>query len=307
MPAARQDDWTRLTEDGGLQKTLEDYFASRFAGPPYTTISYVPLGATSTFSGLGAVVYCNLRVAHWAIRHATLSEDPLSPGPVRVHLGRLGSWWCVVGMDVLPDDIPDPPPAWISTWFPVWAQKRADSYDYSRLEQENTRLVVAWASSRMPPDRLVPQPPLTVPDPHHHVPALAAVRMLNPKYWGLSITPIGKMRQSMVDTNDSQVWASRDGRFHLRQGADMYANELLLDDAATGMAFKVRGPGQIPWQEGNTTVPDPPAFVGHTLVIDMCTDVLGSPLNVVHYEIACDTQSVIRAVPCGPLAINPAH
>jgi hypothetical protein len=299
------DAYPQLASDPGLAQAIAAALPNYLCGDAdpgvgYQSVCYLPLGATRTDLGLGADVYLDVSAVRWVLDNGNLTEDSTDGGWLRVRLIHLGTWRVsaiytaadgeyVAAIPVVPD----------------WASARATDAAMSSVDAASNQLGIAWAATVMPKDRLVAQPPPTIPDPHEHSPALDRLQMLNPKYWGLTITRLGPMSPSMIDDRWSESWASSDGRFHLHYGVDI-GNGMLLDDAKTGMAYDVDGPDQLPWDEGDTPTPGLPVFVGHTLVMDMCTDVLGGDRsNVVHYEINCDTLKVLRAVPLGPLSLNP--
>jgi hypothetical protein len=299
------DAYPQLASDRGIAEAiaaaLPNYLCGDAAqGVGYRSVCYRPLGATRTDLGLGADVYLDVSADHWVVKDGNLTEDSTDGGWLRVRLIHLGSWRVTAIYTAADGEYVATIPV-----VPDWASARATEAAMSSVKDASNRLGVAWAATVMPKDRLVAQPPSTIPDPHEHAPALDSLQMLNPKYWGLTIARLGRMSPSMIDDRWSESWASSDGRFHLHYGVDI-GNGMLLDDAKTGMAYSVDGPGQLPWGEGDTPAPGLPVFVGHTLVMDMCTDVLGEDRsNVVHYEISCDTLKAVRAIPLGPLSLNP--
>ena len=297
------DDWPRLSADRTVASALPDglvpYFdnGERTKGD-FSDMAYAVYGATETTSGID--VYCSAVFGRWQIRDAVMRSADYGSNEMVVRLARHGaSRWRIASVWEQGDYESDPGP----DAFPSWARARADARPESAVASECLTPALAWAIRRMPADRLVQQPRrvLTVPDQHHHVPALNRLRMLNPKYRPLSIVALGLMRASIARDPLFGPWSSDDGRFHLYDGTEYEG--FVLEDKRTGLAYDLATPGQIP--PGTDEGQDLPMFFGHTLVMDIQSGLASSDFpTVIHFVIDCDTHRVMSAVPVGPLGLN---
>jgi hypothetical protein len=265
----------------------------------FSDMAYAVYGATETPSG--ADVYCSAVFGRWLIRDAIMRSADYGSNEMVVRLARQGSSrWRIASVWEQGDYDEDPGP----DAFPSWARVRADAQPASAVASECLRPTLAWAVRQMPADRLVQQPPRALTDPHHHVPALDGLAMLNPKYRPLSVVALGKMRASIARRPVFGPWSSADGRFHLYDGTDYEG--VVLEDRRSGLAYDLATPGQIPpVTEGERQ--SLPVFLGHTLVMDIESGLGCDFPTAIHFVIDCDTRTVISAVPLGPLALNSTH
>ena len=302
--APKQDAWPSMRKMGAgsaLERDLPLYFDDgQRDGQDRAALSYVVFGATKTRSGADVYVRAVYRRSLITMGRFVMA-DADSSGNCVVAMVRTKNRWRIDGRIVMADEpgtggVIDEP-------LPAWARARADTLAANALDARADGLAIAWAAMRLPADRLVHQPERTFPDPHQHQPGVVNLEMLNPKYAGMTITPMpGPLSDSMVDPGYDEDWHSADGRFHLRYGVD--TEGMLLEDTKRGVAYDLAGPGQIPCPDGWDKPTNLPVFVGHVLVIDLWNDVTLGNSSIIHYEINCDALKVIRAVPVGSMALN---
>jgi hypothetical protein len=79
--------------------------------------------------------------------------------------------------------------------------------------------------------------------------------------------------------------------------------DAVIRDTNTGEWWSIEAPGDPDLDVGGGVGFDP-LWRGHTLFIDFVTYHDPYRPTLTHYEIDCDGQTVVRAVPMGPLSFN---
>lgn len=299
--AVSSDAWPRLS--GELEplivRALPGYLSGSFPDTGHLVLVCAPLGAVEEGGSADILVCADL--SEWEVRRGMLRCAWRDSNTVRFRFMRAFGGWHLTAVFGEPDGEQRPQ----VPLLPAWAEARAQRfYDTTSLQSAATTMAAAWAGLRMPKDRLVRQPPRSFADPHRHSPSLDSVRMLAPAYQGMRIRSAGKMRKELIDDRWDESWKTTDGCFHLWYPAD--GPGMLLEDTRRGQAYYLEGPGQVPPDEPELRR-IVPAWVGHTLVIDLCDDPLGQWDSVIHYEIDCDKLTVVRAIPLGPNSLNPVQ
>jgi hypothetical protein len=219
-------------------------------------------------------------------------------GPIRLRLRQHGRSFELLGVD-RPGDGSDYAPS-LRALFPAWALTGSDRHmgELQRAVYEST---AAWARRYLPDDAFVAQPASEFPDPHGHKPPTSAFRMIAPKYGRLAISTIDTPSPDVID--GGAPISSVDRRFQLLflvQGNIV----TVVHDTVSGRWYAITAPGDEMGAVDGAVSFDP-AWRGHHLFVDFETETDPYIPTTTHYEIDFDRLQVVRAVPMGPLSLNP--
>jgi hypothetical protein len=247
-------------------------------------------------------VYANVWAQWWSIdRHQLVSEGG-SLGEAAIHFRREGARLRLTGIE-RPSDGAGYAPS-LRKIMPAWAIERARLDDRAQRPMEDSlwRCALEWAAKQAPPNLFAEQPRPDTGDAHSHNPPSERFKMLDLRYVPMRISRAKRPAASDIEHGA----ASADGRFRIEYSLTGGVGTL-LSDAKTGAWYALDAPGDSDVRVTGSVSFDP-AWRGHTLFIDYST-VAGAPYRptVTHYEIDCDAMSVRRAVPMGPLSMNPAQ
>jgi hypothetical protein len=302
VPWAPKDQAARLfAENPGLVRALETSVPASLVDDSEggrLTVAIRVVGAIRRGDNID--VYANMWAQWWSIDRHQLVSGSGSISEATIHFRREGTQLRLTGIDRPGDGAQHAPD--LRKIMPAWAIARARMDDRAQQPMEDAlwRCAREWAEARVPRDLFVDQPDRAVPDAHSHRPASSQLKMLDPRYVAMRISRVERPVASDVEHGV----ASADGRFRIEYSSFGRA-ETLLSDAETGAWYALDAPGDSDVRVADCLSFDP-AWRGHTLFIDYST-VAGAPYRptVTHYEIDCDAMAVRRAVPMGPLSMNP--